>query len=201
MKHAKSSCLFVTLALSLTFAATAGATDYTGPIADYWASTAPTSSRSFRVDAAPWITPLSAPSNWVSVPKAFSGVGVAMKTADFGAGANEHVFLRTSVDAHGVENMDSINLQDTTFFVPPDQVKSLTIISTATSDVVTAIIGQQPGGGSGLRLLNLTMTGMAAGSLIARRPVDVVTGTVLVFNYATNTFVPIPDSILEMTLN
>lgn len=179
----------------------AGAADYTGPIASLWASTAPAHTRSFRADATPWITPASAPSRWIAMSKAFSAVGAAMKAADFGTGAYDRVFLRTSVDAQSVENMDSINLQDTSFFVPPNQVKSLTIFTTGDADVVTAILGQQPGGNSPLRLLDLTMTGMAAGSIIARKPVDVVVGTSLVFNAGTNTFIPIADTILEMTVN
>lgn len=185
-------CLFASLALD------AGAANYNGPIARLWSDTSTSLPSGFTRGNAAWITPSAAPENWVSLSRASSVVATAMKAADFGSGAFESVFLRTSPAPGGLENMDSLNIQDTRFDAPPNQVRSLTVWNSGGTDLVTLSMG---GTSSTLRVLDATMTGIAAASVIGRHGIELTTGTVYVYNTATNSFQPVQDAVLEISAN
>lgn len=179
----------------------AGAADYSGPVSRVTGGSPAVIAQPFGNTGATVVEPAGAAGVRVRMANPFPSIGSLLKATDYGSGANESVFLRTSVTADGREVMSSINIQDTRFDVPVNQVKSLTILNLNGASLVTMVQGQTPGGSPALQLLDAGIAGYAASSLVGRRPVSVSTGSAFVYNRLTNSFEPVGGIVTGITLD
>jgi len=198
MKNIVSIKLLSTLLFFVSLSSQAAT--YDGPISHLWGGAGNYKMTTFGAGESPWIIPSSAPDVWVKMTRVFSPVGAALASTNYGSGVLESVQITTKINAfNNDEEMVVINVQEPGS-VPGNQVKSLSVWSLSGVDLVTLIMGSYVPGGQALEIVDPNMAGIAAASIVAKRPIQKTIGTVYIFNTATGTFLPNSNIVTEIEL-